>query len=53
MIDLLIWGIIIILTSSFGAITTVLGIYFAITKFDKKKKTRKNDYTLKNQKEVK
>jgi len=51
MMDLLIWGTIIIISTAITAIGIVLGIYFMITK-DKLKGDKKGKYKLEDQKEI-
>ncbi len=53
MIDLLIFGSIIIIGVCLSLISTIFGIYFMITKKEKQNKKEKQIYKLKNQKEIK
>lgn len=51
MIDLVIWGVVIIISTSVSAIVVVLGIYYILTKT--KQDTKKGKvYTIDDQKEI-
>jgi len=52
LLDLVIWGTIMIAGIAIGLITIVLGVYFMITKTKPKSKEKKQ-YDLKNQQEIK
>jgi len=53
MIDILIWGTILIIGLAISLITLVLGLYFMITKFKGETKTGKLNYKLEDQQEIK
>jgi hypothetical protein len=52
MIDLVIWGVVIIIGTSISAIGVVIGIYFMLTK-TRPDKGKSEVYTINDQKEIK
>lgn len=52
MIELLIWGTIIIVTAAISSISIVLGIYYMLTKNKKNEQVKKEIYKLDDQREI-